>query len=75
METARNGNFVTRAELAAHLNPLREDVTEIREDVKALLASQAASRALTIWNRFLVGTVGLGCLGFVATLAWLASGH
>ena len=70
-----NGSFVSRAELAAHLEPIRDDVKEIRDDVKSLLRSQAASSALSSWNRFLFGTVCVGLIGAVATLVWLAAGN
>jgi hypothetical protein len=36
--TGVNGNYVTRAELAAHLEPMKEDIRETSGDVKQLLA-------------------------------------
>lgn len=39
----QNG-YVRRPELEAHLKPLREDLTEIKGDVKALLLAHAAER-------------------------------
>lgn len=36
-----NGSYVTRAELSAHLGPIRDDLSEVKGDVKMLLAGQA----------------------------------
>lgn len=52
-----NGSYVTRAELNAHLGPLRDDLHDIKTDVKKLLAAQAGGQTVSSWNRFLVGTV------------------
>ena len=35
-----NGSYVSRAELTAHLEPMREDIREIKQDVKAIADSQ-----------------------------------
>jgi hypothetical protein len=37
-----NGGYVTRAELAAHLNPMRDDISEIREDVHEIRTALGA---------------------------------
>lgn len=74
MAGVENGSYVTRAELRAHLEPIREDVAEIRTDVKSLLGFQAASAAISSWQRFWIGTAGVGGLGALATLVWLAHG-
>lgn len=41
-----NGNYVTRAELQAHIVPMKEDIAEIHTDVKALLLAQAGDTAV-----------------------------
>lgn len=41
-----NGSYVSRAEMMAHLSPIRRDVAEIRMDVKSLLVSAAATQAV-----------------------------
>lgn len=64
-----NGSYVTRAELAAHLGPMREDVQEIRDDVKSLLASQARTDAKAEVSRdsgarrLGWGGLVMGCIG------------
>lgn len=71
---AENGHHVTRAELEAHLKPIREDVSEIRTDVKSLLASQAGQSALSAWHRAVLIPLSVGSVGALATLVWLAHG-
>lgn len=39
-------DLVSREELDAHLAPMRDDITEIKGDVKALLLANAAEAAL-----------------------------
>lgn len=41
-----NGNYVTRAELKAHLDPMKSDISEIHADVKTLLLAQAGDTAI-----------------------------
>ena len=41
-----NGNYVTRAELKAHLDPMKSDIHEIHGDVKTLLLAHAGDVAL-----------------------------
>lgn len=67
-------DYVTRAELKAHLDPMRTDIKEIRSDVKSLLGSQAGGQALSAWNKFLLAGVFLPSIAAIATLIWLASG-
>lgn len=69
--STENGNYVTRAEMQAHLAPMRDDISEIKGDVKSLLASNAGSRAVTRLLQFGV-VVGSSMLGAIATLVWLA---
>lgn len=38
--------YVTRAELTAHLDPMKEDIAEIKSDVKSVLLVQAGTRAV-----------------------------
>lgn len=47
-----NGSYVTRAELSAHLTPMREDITEIKKDVKTMLTAQAGWRGAADARRF-----------------------
>lgn len=65
--------YVTRYELDLHLGPMKEDIAEIKKDVKSLLGFRAGARALSTFQRWLLGTVGVGVLGALATLVWLAS--
>lgn len=69
-----NGSHVTRAELEAHMAPLRSDIREIKGDVKTLIEANAAGRAVSGYQRFIFGTIGVGGFGAVATLVWLAAG-
>jgi hypothetical protein len=76
MTTTRTGynEYVSREELAAHLGPINQSLSDIRTDVKALLAFQAGARAVSSWQRFWIGTVAVGLIGAIATIAWLAAG-
>lgn len=38
--------YVSRAELTAHLDPMKEDIAEIKGDVKSVLLVQAGTRAV-----------------------------
>ena len=79
-----NGSHVTRAELDAHLLPMREDISEIRDDVKTLLRSDAKHEGMAVeqiaWmhsRRWAIGiTVGsfTGLIGSIATIAYLFAG-
>lgn len=40
-----NGSTITRAELNAHLEPMRDDIREVKSDVKALLVVVTATQA------------------------------
>lgn len=55
---SENGTYVTRAELKATVEPMREDISEIKTDVKTLLTARAGQAAL---NRFAarVGTAAV----------------
>lgn len=66
-----NGNYVTRAELKATVEPMRSDLTEVKADVKTLLAAQAGSRAVSGLLRHvstLTSTLIAGGLGAALTL-------
>ena len=43
---SENGTYVTRAELKAHLDPMRQDISEIHADVKTLLLAHAGEVAV-----------------------------
>lgn len=55
-----NANYVTRAELKAHLDPMREDIKAVGVDVKVLLLRSASTRA--------VGAVGWRTVSILSTL-------
>ncbi len=70
--TPTNGAYVTWREFNLAWDPLKDDVAEIRRDVKALLASQAGDDAISGWQRWFFGTVIFGMIGAISTLVWLA---
>lgn len=37
-----NGSYVSRAELTAHLGPMKDDIAEMKGDLKTLLAQESA---------------------------------
>lgn len=41
-----NGSLVSRAELKAHLDPMRSDINEIKQDVKTLIIAQVGAQAI-----------------------------
>jgi len=53
MGSTENGNYVTRAELSAHLTPMRSDISEIKGDVKTLLARDAGVQAVSKYRRII----------------------
>lgn len=69
-----NGSVVSRAELKAHLDPMRSDITEIKGDVKALLLANAVDRAASTRRRRFsdrtLAYVGI-FVAALAPLAWL----
>lgn len=68
-----NGNYVTRAELKAHLDPMKNDIAEIKGDVKTLVVAQAKEAAVSIWQRRLsTRALSWGALivGALSPLAW-----
>ena len=71
-EQEGNGNYVTWRELNLTLAPMRSDISEIKGDVKELLATRAGQAAVSSWQRFFFGTITLGVLlviaGVVTTL-------
>lgn len=52
MSTPENGTYATRAELNAHLTPMKSDIAEIKADVKSLLLARAGSSAVADRRRF-----------------------
>lgn len=79
-----NGSYVSRAEMREALDPMREDIGEIKNDVKALLLNDAARSGANLarnkWiesRRFLI-TAAIAVMGALmastATLVWLAVG-
>jgi hypothetical protein len=65
-----NGNYVTRAEMTAHISPMKEDITEMKADIKTLLKRDAGRKAITslFWRTSTV-IATLGC-GFLTALAF-----
>ena len=43
---SENGSLVSRAEMKAHLDPMREDIREIKQDVKTLIIAQVGAQAI-----------------------------
>jgi hypothetical protein len=57
--------LVTRGEMTNALRPIEQNVGEIRGDVKTLLAGAAASKAVGVYKRWLVGIiVAVFCAAF-----------
>lgn len=69
-----NGTPVTWRELNLLITPLQDDVTEMKADVKSLLATQAGDEALSNWQRWFFGAVFLGILSAVISVLWLTVG-
>ena len=46
----------------------------VEERIGHLELNQAGARAVSAYQRFFFGTIGVGVLGAIATLVWLASG-
>lgn len=63
-----NGEYVTRAELNAHLHPLRENMKEIKEDVHEIRISLGAgprwagARFNAIVDKLLPALIAVGAL-------------
>lgn len=53
---------------------IEERFGKIDDRFKPLELAQGASAAVTMFQRWLIGTVAVGILGSIATLVWLASG-
>lgn len=49
-----NGNYVTRAELQAHIRPMKEDISDIAKDVRfvrdAFIADKAVKQVSKDWG-------------------------
>lgn len=70
-------DYVTERELQANLRPLKEDIWEIRGDVKTLLLSQAKSQAVVEERASIAHQTkdrGARRLALVATAAAVISG-
>ena len=50
-------------------------VLALEERVARIELEHAGATAVTRFQRWLLGTVGVGILSAIATLVWLASGH
>lgn len=63
-----NGGHVTRAELNAHLVPMRDDITEIRQDVHEIREALGAgprwlgARANAVVDKILPAIIAVGAL-------------
>ena len=67
------GNYVTRAELKAHLDPITGDVHEIKGDVKKLLMRDAGESAVAKRSRFISTRLlswGALLVGALSPVAW-----
>lgn len=53
---------------------LEQDLALAVRRIGDLELSRAGVAAVTTFQRWVIGTVGIGCLGSIATLVWLASG-
>lgn len=69
-----NGNYVTRAELSANLTPIKSDVSEIKADVKILLAGAAGDRAVSGSRKYWLAT-GAVLLGSIWPVVIVIAGH
>lgn len=59
------------AELAKQMN---DHELRVDQRFKPLESASIGSAAVTTFQRWMFGTVGVGVLGAIATLVWLASG-
>jgi hypothetical protein len=69
-----NGNPVTWRELNLVIEPIKEDLTEIKGDVKILLAAHAGSEAVSSWQRWFFGSAFVIVAGVAAYLCQVAFG-
>ena len=53
---------------------VEDRVRAVEDRIGKIELAQGATAAVTVFQRWLVGTVAVGMLGAVATLVWLASG-
>ena len=53
---------------------LEHRLSSIEERVGRIELVSAGAEAVSRFQRWALGTVGVGCLGAIATLVWLASG-
>lgn len=60
-----NGSLVSRAELKAHLDPMRSDINEIKQDVKTLIIAQVGAQAINTAQK----DMGARRLGWGALIA------
>jgi hypothetical protein len=77
MTDSTNGNYVTRAELKANLDPMRNDITEIKGDVKTLLAREAGATAVRHFKERSNGVHiarGTLYLSVLSLLGWVTKG-
>ena len=69
----QNGGYVTRAELNAHIGPMKEDIAEIKDDVKTLLRSRDGGYAVAGLMRWIVPVIA--SLGSSSLVAYLIAAH
>lgn len=69
-----NGTPVTWREARLLVNPIIEDVAEIKSDVKTLLAAHAGDEAVSKFQRGLLGAVVILVSSGIGTLLYLAVG-
>jgi hypothetical protein len=68
MAPLSNGDNVTRAELNAHLQPMRDDIHEIRQDVSEIRTALGAgprwigARANAVVDKLLPALIAIGAL-------------
>lgn len=69
-----NGTPVTWRELGLALDPLKSSLSEVRADVKTLLAAHAGDEAVSKFQRGLLGGVVILVASGIGELLYLAAG-
>ena len=64
-----NGSYVPRAELKATVEPMRDDIAEVKADVKTLLKRDAGAQAVSGLLRHATMVIGTVCAGIVGALS------
>ena len=73
-QISRIGTSVEEVKRMLELKASMTSVEHLERRVSELERRIAGTTAVTVYQRWIFGTVGVGVLGAIATLVWLASG-